>query len=95
MNFYHIFQMEPVHNFFLNLLLIVVAMYSLHGLSLAHALVNATKIHHGWLVGIYILMLFFLLQVMVVLSALGFADSWADFRARIRSRGQRPGKDLQ
>lgn len=76
----------------LNLALVVLTMYSLQGLALAHAIVAAGKAHNAWLIGTYVLMLFFLPHVMLVLSAAGFADSWVDFRARMRlSSPPQPG----
>ena len=79
----------------LNLALVVMAMYSLQGLALAHAIVAAGKAHNAWLIGTYVLMLFFLPHVMLVLSAAGFADSWVDFRARMRLSGPSQGDDSQ
>ena len=77
------------------LALVVMAMYSLQGLALAHAIVAAGKTHNAWLIGTYVLMLFFLPHVMLVLSAAGFADSWVDFRARMRLSGPSQGDDSQ
>lgn len=66
-----------------DLLFLVGTVYSLQGLSLAHAVVDMTDAHVGWLVALYLLILFLLPQAMLVLSAGGFADSWLDFRARL------------
>lgn len=74
----------------LDLLFLVGAVYSLQGLSLVHAVVAATGRHAGWLVGMYLLMLFALPQVVLVLSAAGFVDSLMDFRARFRKAGVPP-----
>jgi len=79
----------------LNMALVVMAMYSLQGLALAHAIVAAGKAHTAWLIGTYVLMLFFLPHVMLVLSAAGFADSWVDFRKRMGMSGPTQGDDSQ
>lgn len=75
--------METLAN---NLLLLMVAVYSFHGLALAHAVVALTRAHVAWLVVLYLLILFMLPQAMIALSAAGFADSWVDFRSLIRKK---------
>lgn len=70
----------------LDLLFLVGAVYSLQGLSLAHAVVAATNAHVAWLAGMYALMLFALPQVVLVLSAAGFVDSLLNFRARLKKK---------
>lgn len=67
----------------LNLMLLLGAMYALHGLALAHAIVARTGAHIAWLVVLYILMLFALPQVAMVLASAAFVDSFMDFRARL------------
>lgn len=74
----------------LDLLFLVGAVYSLQGLSLVHGVVAATHAHIAWLAGLYLLMLFALPQVVLVLSAAGFADSLMDFRARLKKKGGPP-----
>jgi uncharacterized protein YybS (DUF2232 family) len=77
----------------INLALVATAVFSLQGLALAHAIVAAGRAHNAWLIGIYVLMIFVLPHVMLVLSAAGFADSWMDFRARLRISAGPPGQD--
>lgn len=74
----------------LDLLFLVGAVYSLQGLSLVHGMVAATRAHKAWLAGLYLLMLFALPQMVLVLSAAGFADSLMDFRARLGKKGKPP-----
>lgn len=81
-----------VRSIAVDLLFLVGTVYSLQGLSLAHAVVAMTNAHVGWLVGLYALMLFLLPQAMLVLSAAGFADSWLDFRARLKNGNGLPKK---
>ncbi len=72
--------------FAVNLLILMIAVFSIHGLAMVHGIVGLTKAHKGWLYALYISMLFIPPQIMVVLAALGFTDSWIDFRSRIRQR---------
>jgi len=74
-------------HFAFNLLLVLVAMFSIQGLSLVHATVQIMGANRGWLMGLYGLMVFLFPQVMIVLSAAGVADSWLNFRRRL-SGGQ-------
>lgn len=69
-----------------NLLILVVAVFAFHGLALAHAVVAMLGANRIWLVALYVLLLFLPLQAMMALSAAGFADSWVDFRFRLRRR---------
>lgn len=66
---------------------VIIVTYMLHGLALAHAVVAMLNVHVAWLVVVYILVLF-LPQVLILLAAAGFADSWMDFRPRIAARGR-------
>ncbi len=75
--------------FVFNMLLMVVAMFALHGLALMHATVALLGASRGWLVALYALMLLLLPQVMIVLSAAGVADSWIDFRGRLAASRDR------
>ena len=75
--------------FVFNMLLMVVAMFAIHGLALMHATVALLGASRGWLVALYALMLILLPQVMIVLSAAGVADSWIDFRGRLATNRDR------
>ncbi len=66
-----------------DIMLIVLAVYSVVGLALVHALIAMKGMHSGWLIAIYVLMFFVPPHVMVVLASAGFADSWLDFRGRL------------
>lgn len=86
------FASGVMHDMAVDLLFLVGTIYSLQGLSLAHAVVDMTRAHVGWLVALYVLMLFLLAQAMLVLSAAGFADSWLDFRARLKNGNGPPAR---
>ncbi len=71
----------------LNLMLLLGAMYALHGLALAHAIVRQTGAHIAWLIALYVLMLLALPQVAMVLASAAFIDSFMNFRARLNRGG--------
>jgi hypothetical protein len=70
-------------DFGLNLVLLLGAMYAVHGLALAHAIVKQTGAHIAWLIVLYLLILFALPQVAMVLASVALADSFVNFRARL------------
>jgi hypothetical protein len=70
-----------------NILIVVVAAYLLHGLSLLHGIVAAKKINIGWLISVYALTLL-LPQSSLLLAAAAFVDSWMNVRARLQKDGQ-------
>lgn len=66
-----------------NVLIVLVAVYLVHGMGLVHGIVAAKGIHVGWLITVYAIT-FILPQSTLLLAAGAFADSWMDIRARIR-----------
>jgi hypothetical protein len=76
-----------------DLMVIAVVVYSVTGLALVHALVAATGKHRGWLVALYVALTFVPPHVMAALAGLGFADSWMDFRARLKKRAPKGPDD--
>lgn len=60
-----------------------VAMYLFQGLALVHRMVAAFHAHTLWLVGMYVVIVLVAPQMVMLLSAMGFADTWLDFRARL------------
>lgn len=65
-----------------NLVIVTLFFFLLQGLAVVHAVVAGKGWHVGWLVGLY-LMLLFIPQVMVLLTILGLSDGWLDFRKRL------------
>ena len=74
-------------NYSLNLLILVMTLYSLQGLAIVYAVIAATGAHTGWLIALYIMMFFALPYAMLVLSITGFSDNWLDIRARVKKGG--------
>ena len=63
------------------LLSVLLMLYLLQALAVAHAVVHVKKLHISWLVGIYILSPFLLRLIAIV----GFIDTWANFRDKVRA----------
>jgi len=68
------------------LLALLLALYFLQGLAVAHATLAQAGASPGWLVGLYLLLVLALYYVMAALAATGLADTWLDFRTRARAR---------
>lgn len=69
-----------------DMLIVIISLYLVQGVAVVHAVVAIKKMHMAWLVGMYVLILFALPQLTLVLAALGFADTWMDFRHRLERR---------
>lgn len=67
-------------------LVLLVVTWFIQGLALAHGMVGKLGSSSGWLIGIYLLLLFALPHTVIVLAMAGIADAWFDFRARLGPR---------
>jgi len=61
---------------------LMVALYVLQGIAVAHALVKQRRASSGWLVAMYVLLMLMPPLGMMVLSVMGFSDTWLDYRKR-------------
>lgn len=61
---------------------LVVALYVIQGIAVAHALVKHRQASSGWLVAMYILVVLMPPLAMILLSVTGFSDTWLNYRAR-------------
>ncbi len=59
-------------------------LHMLQGIALVHALVAKTAAATGWLVAMYLLLLFALPQTAMALAVAGFVDNWMNFRTLMR-----------
>ncbi len=64
--------------------------FAVHGLALVHSVLDKFSAKAGWLIGIYLLLLFAMLHMVMVLAGAGLVDAWFDFRARL-DPGRRTG----
>lgn len=77
---------EVISSMASDLLMSVMVIYSVVGLGFVHFLVAAKGMNVGWLVALYAGMLFILPHIVALLAAIGFTDSWANFRAKLQRR---------
>ncbi|RMG35479.1 MAG: hypothetical protein D6720_07110 [Gammaproteobacteria bacterium] len=75
------------------LYVVVMVLFLLQGLSMAHALVTGAGASRGWLFGLYFLLIVGLPHSMTALAAAGYIDGWLDFRARLRGGGSPSGPE--
>ena len=75
-----------------DIVVILLVVYSVFGLGLVHALVAASGLGSRWLIIVYVLAIVALPYVVKALAALGFADSWINFRAWLNRPGPGSGK---
>ena len=61
-------------------------MFVFQGLALIHGLVALTGAWSGWLLVMYVMVMLAAPQLLFILAATGFLDTWFDFRKRVRSR---------
>ena len=71
-----------------DLLVVLLALYTLVGLAFVHGLVALTGAHVGILFALYLLLAFLLPQMMIFLAAAGYTDSWLNLRERVRLKRQ-------
>ncbi|MES9945542.1 MAG: DUF2232 domain-containing protein [Candidatus Thiodiazotropha sp.] len=59
----------------------------LQGLAVAHGVFKGMKSAQLWLVLVYIMLIMFMPQMVMVLTSIGLMDVWINFRARFEQRG--------
>jgi hypothetical protein len=67
----------------IELIMVGVAIFMFQGLSLAHSIVKQRDMSIRWLIGLYVLMFFLLIQMIVLLATFGLVDNFADFRRKV------------
>jgi hypothetical protein len=67
--------------------LVVLSLFLLQGLAVAHGVFGAMQSGRRWLVATYILLLLFLPQMAMVLVTMGLLDVWMDLRTRFPGKG--------
>jgi len=77
--------------FLLYVMTVLIVGWSLQGLSLVHGIAGKLKANSGWLVGLYLLLVFAMIHTLVVLAIAGMADAWFDFRARLQPKNGATG----
>ncbi|MES9970124.1 MAG: DUF2232 domain-containing protein [Candidatus Thiodiazotropha sp.] len=59
----------------------------MQGLAVAHGVFNGMKSAQLWLVLVYLLLIMFMPQMVMVITSIGLMDVWINFRARFKQRG--------
>ncbi len=85
----YLLQMGALSSMAADMLIVLLTLYMLQGLALAHALVAMKQLHWAWLVGLYVVAFVVLPQLMLVVAAVGLLDTWIDLRQRIAGQGAR------
>lgn len=70
----------------LDLIPVLTLLLVLQGLAVIHRSRELLGIHQGWLIGLYVLLIFFMPQVSLLLASVGLVDLWVDIRARVAKR---------
>jgi hypothetical protein len=74
-----------------DVLLVLAILPILQGLSVAHGVHRITGARAIWIVGLYVLLVFFMPQVLFLAACVGLIDVWADIRARVARRAKNLG----
>jgi hypothetical protein len=75
-----------------DLLALVQVGFALQGAAVAHALVRSNGGRRGWLVTLYLMLLLFMGQTVLLLAMVGVLDNWLDFRSKF-GRGKQTDID--
>lgn len=70
----------------MQMMLVGLVPFFFQSLGLAHALVKLYDMSTGWLVGLYVLLVFMTLQMAALLTAIGLVDGFVDIRSRLAKR---------
>jgi VIT1/CCC1 family predicted Fe2+/Mn2+ transporter len=65
---------------------VVLSVFLLQGLAVAHGVFSGKQHPRRWLIGTYVLLLLFMPQTAMVLVTIGLLDVWIDFRTRNRRK---------
>jgi len=83
----YVLQMGTISSMATDMLIVLLGLYMLQGLALAHAVVAMKQLHIAWLIGLYVLAFVVLPQLMLAVAAVGLLDTWVDLRRRFAGQG--------
>ena len=69
-----------------DLMILVVALFSIHGLALVHGVIGITGMGRAWLFALYVGLLIVPPHIAMMLAMVGYIDSWVDIRGRLRKK---------
>ena len=79
-------QLPTGDNLLRYLMILLIAIYFIQGLAVTHGAVTLLGLNKAWLIGVYIMLVIAGPQIAILISMLGLADIWMDFRARAAAR---------
>jgi len=65
------------------IVLLVLSLYLLQGMAVVHGIFESRKLAKGWLISLYVMILFIPHLVVLPLAVFGLSDAWVDFRQRL------------
>ncbi len=65
------------------IVLLLLSLYLLQGVAVVHGVFELRQIAKGWLIGLYVMILFIPHLVVLPLAVFGLSDAWVDFRQRL------------
>ena len=71
-----------------NCLPILLVLFAVQGVAVAHAVVRLQQRHKAWLIVMYILLLIMMPQMAVLLALMGVLEQWINFRQRSSEQGE-------
>jgi hypothetical protein len=71
------------------LLLLLAPLFFFQGVAIAHSIAHGLSASRGWLVGFYALLILVMPHAEMLVAGVGFVDTWANFRERLRERAKR------
>jgi len=75
-----------------DLMILVVALFSIHGLALVHGVIGISGMGRGWLFALYVGLVIVPPHIAMMLAMVGYIDSWADIRGRLRAKLEASGQ---
>ena len=85
----YVLQIGAISSMAADMLIVLLSLYMLQGLALAHAVVAMKQLHIAWLIGLYVVAFVVLPQLMLAVAAVGLLDTWVDLRQRVAGPGAR------
>lgn len=81
-----LFQGASAPAFIRDIGLLLMAMFLIQGLAVAHSLVAQFGARRIWLIMLYVLLIFIMPHAAMIVAIVGMFDPWMDVRARVKSR---------
>jgi hypothetical protein len=84
-------SVDPGAGLVADLLLVLGVLLVVQGLAVAHGIRQTTHARAGWMVGLYLLLVLFMPQALLLMACVGLVDIWVDIRARVARKAKSLG----